>query len=60
MDALTILSDEFQGWTSENDLPEEGDALELTFIPTLTPSQRSWLLNFIDRWNAAQTFAEAR
>ena len=56
---LEDLTHEFQVWTGEQNLPEEGDATELLLCADLTADQRRWLSDFIDRWEAAQRIEDA-
>lgn len=51
---FTALCDEFQGWTVKQGLPEEGDAMDLLYHPSLTDTQRQWLTDFIMRWDAME------
>lgn len=56
--ALTALCDEFRVWTADNNLSEEGDALDLLYCD-ITPEQRDWLTNFSERWDIAQARTDA-
>jgi hypothetical protein len=48
------LTWEFESWAAESGLPDEGDASDLLGHPALTEDQRTWLTDFIARWNAAE------
>lgn len=53
---LTALTDEYEQWCNDNNLPADRTADELLYVsggPPLSEDQKQWLINFIDRWKKA-------
>lgn len=48
------LEEEFEAYTRAENLPSEGDAMELIHLATTTPTQRRWLSSFVHRWDAME------
>lgn len=44
----------FRYYVKRENLPEDGDAMELLMSYDLTPSQRLWLSDFVDTWELAE------
>jgi hypothetical protein len=57
-DKLNALRDEFITWCKSNNLPEDwsaDDLLYATDAPPTTEAQKQWLIDFINRWDKADT-----
>jgi hypothetical protein len=57
-DKLNVLRDEFITWCKSNNMPTDWSADDLLYstnAPPITEEQKFWLVDFIDRWNNADT-----
>lgn len=55
---LSVLTDQYKKWCKANNLPDDMSADDLLYsvnAPPITEAQKSWLLDFIDRWNKADS-----
>jgi hypothetical protein len=54
--AIDALTDEFNDWRKANKVTFEGDAMELFRFAghMITDAARTWLWDFIQRWEAAE------